>query len=282
VSGPSATSLFSAAMPGIGHNGPPVAVQGTVLQQIEAIVDSDLPATEKLCAVKFRLRVDRRTLSGAYPSYATLCTAASVKDPRTVQAAVNELCKDGLLVRTQRPGQSSAFGFSPEQLDVIVGDWVAKKKAKHRSIEPPSSDVPRSGSKKDSHPAVTPEEEVRAEVSVAFDEFVATAGRCDLPVPRKADHWVTSIRARLSESGVEGWRQMLVNVERSSFLCGGGEKGWKADLDWLVKPKNFAKVLSGKYGNGGPAAHARDDAPASAELDEAFRRADEEDAKCAH
>ena len=137
--------------PGAGHNRPPVGVSGTVLQQIEAIVDSSLPATEKLCAIKIRLRVDAKTLGGGYPSYATLKKAASVKDARTVQAALDNLCKDfGLLVRNERPGQSHVFGFSQPQLEELICDWITKAKSKRALpwdagadglTEPPSPDV---------------------------------------------------------------------------------------------------------------------------------------------
>ena len=39
---------------------------------------------------------------------------------------------------------------------------------------------------------------------------------------------------------------MLAKVEASPFLRGERTK-FRADLDWLSGPKNFAKVLSGKY-----------------------------------
>ena len=90
-------------MSGIGHNGSPPLVSGNALQQIEAIVDSDRSATEKLVAVKIRLRVDARTLGGAYPSLATLAKAASVKDQRTVQAALDTLCRKDEQGAPRRP-----------------------------------------------------------------------------------------------------------------------------------------------------------------------------------
>lgn len=136
-------------MSGIGHNGAPPLVSGSVLQHIEALVDSEYSATEKLVAIKIRLRVDAKTLGGAFPSFATLAKAASVKDPRTVQAAIDNLCEsDGMLIRRERPGQSYVFGFSPAQLDAIVGDWAAKMKSKRQqhplawnNAEPPASNV---------------------------------------------------------------------------------------------------------------------------------------------
>ena len=36
-------------------------------------------------------------------------------------------------------------------------------------------------------------------------------------------------------------------VKDSPFLMGHNDRGWTADLEWLVRPTNFAKVLDGKY-----------------------------------
>lgn len=92
--------------------------------------------------------------------------------------------------------------------------------------------------------------ELRQEAREAFNIYVETAQRFGLAVPEKADPWLPSIAARLRESGgLDGWKRMLVNVESSAFLCGESERDFRADLDWLVKPKNFHKVLSGKYSN---------------------------------
>lgn len=65
-----------------------------------------------------------------------------------------------------------------------------------------------------------------------------------------------TIAARLREhGGFEAWEKVRANVERSSFLQGGGDKGWRIPgFDWLFGPKNFLKVLEGSYGNG---AHAK-------------------------
>lgn len=36
-------------------------------------------------------------------------------------------------------------------------------------------------------------------------------------------------------------------VERSDFLCGRTESGFKADFNWIMKPDNMTKILSGNY-----------------------------------
>ena len=42
----------------------------------------------------------------------------------------------------------------------------------------------------------------------------------------------------------------LANIERSSFLTGTNDRGWRADLEFLLQPSSFAKVHDGGYGNG--------------------------------
>lgn len=60
-----------------------------------------------------------------------------------------------------------------------------------------------------------------------------------------------SLKARLAEhDGLAGWDEILASVERSSFLRGGGDRGWKADLEFLLQAKSCAKVRDGSYGNG--------------------------------
>ena len=53
--------------------------------------------------------------------------------------------------------------------------------------------------------------------------------------------------ARLDKYGVDSVIEAISNIRHSSFLCGQGDRGWKIDFSWFVKPNNFPKVLEGKY-----------------------------------
>lgn len=90
-----------------------------------------------------------------------------------------------------------------------------------------------------------------AEALTAFQEWNTLALRCGLPQAAKlTPDRQRRLIARLKDYRLEGWRQALAHIERSSFLTGGGERGWKATLDFLLQPASFGKVHDGGYGNG--------------------------------
>ncbi len=54
------------------------------------------------------------------------------------------------------------------------------------------------------------------------------------------------------EEGLTWWAKLFAYVGRSKFLTGrvearDGRRPFLADLEWLVKPSNFVKVIEGKY-----------------------------------
>lgn len=59
------------------------------------------------------------------------------------------------------------------------------------------------------------------------------------------------LRARWVEDqarrDLDWWRQYFHRVSRMPFLNGHNERGWRADLVWLVRPTNMGKVLDGVY-----------------------------------
>lgn len=43
------------------------------------------------------------------------------------------------------------------------------------------------------------------------------------------------------------WRAALKRASQSSFCCGGGPRGWRADIDWFLRPETVTKILEGNY-----------------------------------
>ncbi len=58
------------------------------------------------------------------------------------------------------------------------------------------------------------------------------------------------LKKRIQDYGLDAVLRAIRNVGESSFLRGGGDKGWVCTFDWLIKPGNFAKVLEGNYADG--------------------------------
>lgn len=105
----------------------------------------------------------------------------------------------------------------------------------------------------------------RAAARAAFNQWREVAGRCGLPVPRDSsfETWGKKIAARMNEHAeppaglsdlMSVWECALANVERSSFLRGQTNAGFRADLKFLCQRESFAKLIDGGYGNG---AHAK-------------------------
>jgi hypothetical protein len=85
----------------------------------------------------------------------------------------------------------------------------------------------------------------------AFHAYNETALRCGLQQAAKlTPDRQRKIVARLKDYGLDGWTQALANIERSSFLTGKNDRGWRASLDFLVQAESFGKVHDGGYGNG--------------------------------
>lgn len=85
----------------------------------------------------------------------------------------------------------------------------------------------------------------------AFNAYNAVALRCAIPqAARLTPDRERRIVARLKEYGLEGWHKALGNLERSRFLTGGTDRGFRADLDFVCQAKSFGKLHDGGYSNG--------------------------------
>jgi pyocin large subunit-like protein len=51
------------------------------------------------------------------------------------------------------------------------------------------------------------------------------------------------VDARIAQHGLDGWREVIANFDRSDFL----QRANGCHFDWLIQKKNFLKVLEGNY-----------------------------------
>lgn len=82
-----------------------------------------------------------------------------------------------------------------------------------------------------------------------FQEFIKTWNKSGLTNCRKlTDKRRKALRARLQDPDwKDSWREALSRAAKSPFCRGQGERGWKADVDWFLKPDSVTKILEGKY-----------------------------------
>ena len=125
---------------------------------------------------------------------------------------------------------------------------------------------------------------------LAVDEWNTFAAATGLPGVQK----VTKARDRACQArlrdcgGLDGWRAALEKIRGSPFLMGENDRGWKANFDFLVREKNFVKLMedgfeqrkstrndnpAGQNGGVGPGIHRgdRQQAETRALLDEFAR-----------
>jgi uncharacterized protein YdaU (DUF1376 family) len=57
------------------------------------------------------------------------------------------------------------------------------------------------------------------------------------------------IRARVGEFGIDKLIEAFRLVGDSDFLNGKNDRAWKADIDWVINPNNFIKIIEGRYNN---------------------------------
>ena len=47
----------------------------------------------------------------------------------------------------------------------------------------------------------------------------------------------------------ERWKEAIALIHASPFLLGHNDRGWRADIDWFLKPESLTRIIEGKYGS---------------------------------
>lgn len=102
-------------------------------------------------------------------------------------------------------------------------------------------------------------------IDEAIEVYSEQALKAGLPVPRKiTPDRRRQIDARLREHGGEAWGEACRRMAASAFCRGENDRGWRADLDFLLQPKSFNRLIEGKYDDrptarAGPVSHQPQD-----------------------
>lgn len=91
-------------------------------------------------------------------------------------------------------------------------------------------------------------EEENRDIQTAFEEYnqlaksIGLSKAISLNATRKKH-----LAARLKEHGLDGWRLGLDLIDQSKFLCGTNNRGYKANLDFMLQASSYTKLLEGFY-----------------------------------
>ena len=97
--------------------------------------------------------------------------------------------------------------------------------------------------------SLSPYGDSSAEVKAAFDCYNEMAARAGLPEARVMNPDRTSkLKARLKEcGGISGWRAACEKIASSAHCTGDNDRGWVADLDFMLQRRSFTKLMEGSY-----------------------------------
>ena len=61
----------------------------------------------------------------------------------------------------------------------------------------------------------------------------------------------TRWKEETARQNLEWWESYFMYIHNSDFLMGRTKEAFIADLEWLIRPKNFTKIANGRYHRGG-------------------------------
>lgn len=79
----------------------------------------------------------------------------------------------------------------------------------------------------------------------AWNNMATVSG---LPTVAKiTDARMKSLRARVDDYGVDAIVDAIAEVPKRPFLMGQGSRGWKANIDFILRPDTITKIQEGNY-----------------------------------
>ena len=95
--------------------------------------------------------------------------------------------------------------------------------------------------------AITPPAELELKPEHVVEAWNDLAGRYGFSKAKLTDERRRKLRTRIRQCSVDEFTEAIAAFDRSSFLRGENDRGWKPNLDWLLEPRNFTKVQEGAY-----------------------------------
>lgn len=209
-----------------------------------------IPTTEKmvlLCLCDFAN--DR---GECWPSVDTLAGKCSLSD-RTVQKAIKQLREWGIVRTVDAPGRPHMFTVNPRSSFTPEAASPPKMRAKPPKLLHPTPEAASpEPSKNHQEPSKVKSADADKPPSVSelvedWNEFAAELGLPKVAVLSDARRKKAAARLRRFPD-IAVWQRAFANIRGSPFLLGQNDRGWKADFDFILQDKSFARLVEGSYG----------------------------------
>lgn len=208
----------------------------------------------------------------------------------TIMRALDHLEDLGLLSRERRHRKDGSRSSDLIMLDLSS---TVQRSTEQRSNQQRSTQQQPKSHSATAEPVIEPsytpssarEVKPACEERLAFDAFNDLAAETGLSKAQALTaERKSKIRQRLAEcGGLTGWLDAMGKIRGSPFLLGENDRGWKANLDFILQRSSFTRLMEGAYDRSGqkrPSATQRRNsltdgfALLDAVTDEAIRRAD--------
>jgi hypothetical protein len=205
----------------------------------ELLLNKELNSSAKIVWLYLKWRQGEN--DSAWPSLETIAADLGITE-KTTRRAIKELLKlDKISI--QKPQKYGRGYFNRYQIKGGKKDTLLSIKG--------GKNVPKKGVKM-SNELYTENyiQEEEASPALTFVDLWNSKG--NLPeIKSFTAQREKQLRARMAEPlFAENWQGIIERLSKSSFCTGNNGRGWKADIDWILKDStNYAKVLEGKYDN---------------------------------
>ena len=221
-------------------------------------------STSKIVLLAYADRHNEET-GCAYPSIAWLC-AFTEMNRKTVVTAVAHLEALGLLTETEnRAGSTKQIkvykvnvGTVPktEQFQKRNSTEKSVKQYRKRDTEPFLEPIPFVISNDMTFPAndvQVEESDESLKPAEVVEAWNIVAKRKGLPLVKKLTRErQRRLGARLKDHTIDEFTEAIKAIDRSPFLHGDNNRGWRADFDFLLQPNSFTKLIEGAYDRAEP------------------------------
>ncbi len=212
--------------------------------------DLTLPAFDKLVLLALADCANDEGL--AWPSISTLKRKSGAGE-RTVYRAIVAMEALGILSIERIAGKGNRYTITPATAAPLPQRHPCRK---GRSPLPQRQVTPATQAP---NPSINHQEPSEVKSAASADRLTPSeilegwnelAQQCGLPKAGKLTGGrLRQAQARLREyPEIESWKRAFRHIHDTPFLRGENERGWRADLDFLLQAKSFTKLTEGSYG----------------------------------